>query len=132
MQRRDSRKEALELQQEFLQQAQDSLEAFQESSSAASMLRLSQTSVPHSQGSLEDAAIEGGIYLQPMENGEWAVGAAQDRPMTTLEKRLSRCARLLLVNAGASSDVRVISWFLCCCVDAICSVPLHVPGRWQS
>lgn len=132
MQRRDSRKEALGLQQEFLQQARDSLEAFQESSSTASIQRLSQTSVPHSQSSLEVAAIEGGTYLQPMENGDWAVGAAQDRPMTTLEKRLSRCAWLLLVNAGASSDVRVISWFLCCCVNANCSVPSHVPGGRQS
>ena len=57
MQRRDSRKEALGLQQEFLQQAQDSLEAFRESSSAASMQRLPQTTEPQGRASLEDAGI---------------------------------------------------------------------------
>ena len=91
MQRHDSRKEALGLQQEFLQQARDSLEAFQESSSAASTQRLPQTTESHAHASLEDAGIGADPHLQPTESGKWVVGAAQDRPMTTLEKRLSRC-----------------------------------------
>ncbi len=90
MQRVDSRKQARELQQEFLQKAKEDLEAFQQTS-----LGSSQTSVPQSRALLEDTGVSVDVDQQPQDAGEWNMHAVQERPRTTLEKRLekqlSRC-----------------------------------------
>ncbi len=82
VQRRDSRKEARELQEEFLQKARQDLEAFQQVSSP--MQRLPQAAAqPASQTWLEDAATSLDIDQQPVD-------VFKERPRTTLENRLSR------------------------------------------
>ena len=90
MQRDDSRKQARELQQEFLQKAKEDPEAFQQTS-----LGSSQSFVPQSRASLEDTGISVDVDQQPEDAGDWNMRAVQERPRTTLEKRLekqlSRC-----------------------------------------
>ena len=87
MQRRDSRQEARELQEEFLQKAKQELDAFQRSASSG-MHCLALTSSqgdmqPSSRPSLEDAVPSLDIDQQPdpLSHGPLR---------TTLQKRLSR------------------------------------------
>ncbi|KAL0032399.1 hypothetical protein WJX79_009412 [Trebouxia sp. C0005] len=99
-QRSDSRKQARELQQEFLQKAKEDLEAFQQTSS-----RASQACDPQSRSSLEDTGITVDFDQQPEDAGDWNVHAVQERPRTTLEKRLERqLSRSSRHGAGASGQ----------------------------
>ena len=120
MQRSDSRKQARELQQEFLQKAQEDLEAFQRTQPLSS-----QTSVPHSQASLEDTGISMDVEQQPEDAGDWNMHAVQERPRTTLEKRLekqlSRCIAVFSDALPAATTVSFLGSRLhTCCQNVIC------------
>ena len=106
MQRDDSRKQARELQQEFLQKAKEDLEAFQQTS-----LGLSQTSVAQSRASLEDTGISMDVDQQPEDAGDWNMRAVQERPRTTLEKRLEKqLSRCIAVFPGALTAATTTTW----------------------
>ncbi|DBA96586.1 hypothetical protein WJX77_007571 [Trebouxia sp. C0004] len=99
-QRSDSRKQARELQQEFLQKAKEDLEAFQQTP-----LRSSQASVPQSRASLEDTGISVDVDQQREDAGGWNVHTVQERPRTTLEKRLEKqLSRGSRQGSGASKQ----------------------------
>jgi len=107
MQRSDSRKQARELQQEFLQKAKEDLEAFQQTSS-----RASQACVPQSRVSLEDTGISVDVDQQPEDAGDWNMHAVQERRRTTLEKRLekqlSRCISVFPDALLAAATTRLL------------------------
>ena len=106
MQRSDSRKQARELQQEFLQKAKEDLEAFQQTSS-----RASQACDPQSRSSLEDTGITVDFDQQPEDAGDWNVHAVQERPRTTLEKRLERqLSRCIAVFPDAVLAATTTTW----------------------
>lgn len=106
MQRSDSRKQACELQQEFLQKAKEDLEAFQQTPR-----RSSQTSVPQSRASLEDTGISLDIDQRPEDAADWTVHAVQERPRTTLEKRLEKqLSRCIAVLPDALLTTKTTSW----------------------
>ncbi len=106
MQRGDSRKQARELQQEFLQKAKEDLEAFQQTS-----LGSSQSFVPQSRASLEDTGISVDVDQQPEDAGDWNMRPVQERPRTTLEKRLEKqLSRCIAVFPGAFTAATTTSW----------------------